>query len=166
MQRDRIPSFDRPSHRRFGQGEARRRERRRSRGRTRVAIDPEEEADRSSVPTDDWRPPRNTPGVGCPIDSEGARPSSHVHYRPTDRPTDRKLMIRAATAYVRDSRLRENPKFGFATSWKEGRKEGSGGFVVLDLRAIPENAFISDRPRIILAYSLFTPARKGRGTTL
>lgn len=47
-----------------------------------TVIDPEEEADRSSVPTD-WRPP-GTPGVGCPIDSEGARPSSHVHYRPTD----------------------------------------------------------------------------------
>lgn len=50
----------------------------------RVAIDPEEEADRSSVPTDWWSP--GTPGVGCPIDSEGARPSNHVRYRPIDRP--------------------------------------------------------------------------------
>ncbi|EZA52669.1 hypothetical protein X777_07050, partial [Ooceraea biroi] len=62
-------------------------------------IDPEEEADRSSVPTD-WQPP-GAPGVGCleprvsPFNRfEGTRPSSHVHQQPTDRPTDRSIRAR------------------------------------------------------------------------
>ncbi|KYN33187.1 hypothetical protein ALC56_12520 [Trachymyrmex septentrionalis] len=46
-------------------------------------IDLDEKVDRSSVPTA-WRFP-GTPGIRCPIDSEEARPSSHVRHRPTDR---------------------------------------------------------------------------------
>jgi len=80
VQRNQIPSFDRPAIRdsvkeNLGVGNVGVPE------VGRVVIDPEEEADRSSVPTD-WS--LGTPGVGCTIDSKEARPSNHVRYRPTE----------------------------------------------------------------------------------
>lgn len=127
---------------RFGQGEPRRRERRRSRGRTH-----RHRSGRGGWPivgTDSLATPRNS----------GRRVSNRfggsTTFRSRALPTDRKLMIRTAAAYVRDSRLRENPKSAFPTSWKGGSEDSSS----LILGAIPEDAFISGRPRIIPAYTL------------
>lgn len=85
MRRDRISSFDRAAirdsvkenlgvvGRNVGVPEV-----------GRVAIDPEEEADRSSVPTD-WRPP-GTPGVGGASNRFGGSTTFESRALPTDRP--------------------------------------------------------------------------------
>lgn len=85
MRRDRISPFDRSALRRsvketlgvdvdVGVGDS-------EVGRV---IDPEEEADRSSVPTD-WRPPRDTGGCRASRSiREGARPSRVTCVVPTE----------------------------------------------------------------------------------
>lgn len=123
MRRDRISPFDRSALRRsvketlgVGVGDS-------EVGRV---IDPEEEADRSSVPTD-WRPPRNHGGCRTSRSiREGARPSRVTCAVPTESRwirTDRRV-------YVRDSGLKGKSSVGIFSRKKEA--EGSGKRLVLD----------------------------------
>lgn len=132
------------SHTRFGQGEPRLRERRRFRGRMRCHRSGREGwpivgTDRLAAPWNTRHKVSNRFGGSTTFES---------------RALPRPKVDDTSGCHVRE---------GFEDQGKS-EKEGSRRLVVLDPRAVPENIFISGRPRIIPAYSTYSGT--GRGTTL